>query len=62
MAFEDFWLNVATFRGLTINQKFRDEPIEQRRRRAARAFEMWRNGLLDIDYDTGELLVRCVRS
>ncbi len=54
-AFEDFWLDRVTFKGQTINQKYADEPIEQRRKRAARAFEMWRQGRIHIDHNTGEL-------
>jgi len=56
-AFEDFWLNVVMFQGQTINQKYADEPIERRRKRAARAFEMWRQGRIYIDHNTGELRV-----
>jgi hypothetical protein len=53
--FEHFWLNVR-WRGQSINEKYASEPIEDRRARAARAFEMWRSGRLLLDYDRNELL------
>lgn len=55
---EDFWLNVR-FDGQSINEKYAGEAIEDRRARAARAFELWREGRFTIDYDHN-CLVRCV--
>jgi len=53
-AFEDFWLNLR-FNGQSINQKYPGEAIEDRRARAARAFELWREGRYTIDYDANEM-------
>lgn len=49
-AFEDFWLNLR-FRGRSINDRYPAEPLQARRKRAAKAFELWRSGAYAIDYD-----------
>jgi len=53
--FESFWLNVR-FRGQSIKEKFPGASSDDQRALAARAFEMWRQGRLVIDYDRNELL------
>jgi hypothetical protein len=53
--FEHFWLNVR-FRGQSINEEHAGLTLEQRRGIAAGAFEMWRLGKIDIDYERNELV------
>ena len=54
MKFEQFWLNVR-FRDTSIAEKYRDRPLAEQRAWAARAFESWRLGRIDINYDRNEL-------
>jgi hypothetical protein len=58
-AFESFWLNVR-FHGISIAEKYAGRPINEQRFWACRAFEMWRLGKLEIDYERNEL-VKSVR-
>lgn len=53
--FERFWLNVR-FRGQSIVEKYPALTIEQQRDLAAGAFDLWRRGRIEIDYEKNELL------